>query len=57
MSFCVMEVPISSGVVNAIQLPLPHEEVGFTQRPGLSHGESLEVISDLNEFVVGVLEF
>lgn len=57
MSICVEEIAVASRIVNSIKLSLPHEEVSLAQRPSLSHRESLEVISDLDQLVVYVLEF
>lgn len=55
-SIGIMKVAISSSVIDAVQLPLPHKEVSFAQRPRLGHRQTFEVISDFNELVVSLLK-
>lgn len=52
-----MEIAISSGVIDAIQLSLPHEQISLAQGPRLSHCQSFEVVSNFQEFIVNFLEF
>lgn len=56
-SISIMEIAISSGVIDAIQLSLPHEQISLAQGPRLSHCQSFEVVSNFQEFIVNFLEF
>lgn len=56
MAFGVEEVTIPSGIVDTIQLALPHEQIGLSKRPSLCHGESVKMAPDLNKLVVCVLK-
>lgn len=52
----IKEIAISSGIINAIQLPLPHEQICFPKRPRLGHGESVQLVPDFNQLVVRFLK-
>lgn len=56
MTLRIEEVAVSPRVINAIQLPLPHKQIGLTQRPSLCHGQAVELITDFDELVVYILE-
>ena len=56
MALRIEEVPIPPRVVNSIQLSLPHEQISFSQRPGLRHCQTIELVTDLQELIVGLLE-
>jgi hypothetical protein len=55
-SLCVKEIAISSRVIDPVQFSLPAVQICLSQRPGLGHGKSIQMVSDLNELVVCVLE-
>ena len=52
----IPKIAVSSRIINAIKLPLPLEEVRFSQRPRLGNLQLLEVIANFHELVIGLLE-
>lgn len=56
MALCIEEVSVSPRVVYAVQFSLPHKQVGFTERPCLGHCQPVKLVSNLEKFVVGILE-
>lgn len=56
MAFSVEKVSVLSRVVDAVELPLPHVQVGFAERPGLRQGQAIQMIADLDQSVVQIFK-
>lgn len=52
----VEEVAVLSGVVNAVQLALPHEQIGLSKGPSLCHGQSVQLAPYLDKLVICLLK-
>ena len=52
----VKEIAVPSRVIDSVQLSLPHEKICFPQRPGLCHGEFIEVVSNRFQLIVRLLK-
>lgn len=50
------EVAVHAGLVDPIQLALELEKIGFAQGPSLGHGQSLELIANVDQSIVWLLE-
>ena len=52
----VEEVTVLSGVVNTVQLALPHKQIGLSKRPSLCHGQSIKLAPYFDKLVICLLE-
>jgi hypothetical protein len=56
LPFSIHEIAVDPSFINTVEFPLISEKVGFPQRPGLSHGESVQLVTNLEQSFVLVAE-
>jgi hypothetical protein len=56
LPFSIHEISIYPSLVNTVEFPLISEKVGLPKRPGLSYGESIQLVTNLQQSFVLVAE-
>jgi hypothetical protein len=56
LPFSIHEISIDPSFINTVEFPLIPEKVGLPQRPGLSYGESIQLVTNLKQPIVLVAE-
>lgn len=56
LTLCIDKVSVGSRLVDSVKLSLESKEICLTQRPGLSYGQAIQLVTNLQQPLVLVSE-